>query len=200
MAKGDKCIVSNCRNIITYKGRVCGTHKWRQTHHKSYDLPTHIGDPSYLIEEKLPDGFVKQCDKHGLLTLDNCYPKYYKQKVASYNCKPCMLSDGIRNKYRGLKGLEDYDRMLKEQDGKCGMCKIPENNTSRNGKVKRFNIDHCHETGEVRGLLCSFCNSILGYARDDVNILKDGIIYLEKKRTKHEPTSTTLPKNELSPS
>lgn len=40
-------------------------------------------------------------------------------------------------------------------------------------------IDHCHETGNVRGLLCMLCNSMLGYPRDDVQILSAAIEYLK---------------------
>lgn len=182
MAKGDRCIVSNCKNIISHKGRVCGTHKWRKTNHKSYDLPNHVGDPSYLVEEKIPDGFVKKCDIHGLLTIEDSYPKYYKQKVTSYNCKKCMLSNNIKRKYKGLSSIEDYDRMFKEQNGKCAMCDTSKNNTTRNGKIKRFSIDHCHKTKKVRGLLCSFCNSLLGYCKDSIEILESAIVYLKNNK------------------
>ena len=55
--------------------------------------------------------------------------------------------------------LEQYERMLTQQDGRCAICKeIPE----------RICVDHCHRTGAVRGLLCSGCNTALGLLKEDL--------------------------------
>jgi hypothetical protein len=55
--------------------------------------------------------------------------------------------------------LEDYDQMLADQGGKCLICEA-----SQAGNVgQAFAVDHCHETGRVRGLLCIKCNSRLGW-------------------------------------
>lgn len=178
MAKGERCRVTNCKNIITYKGRMCGTHKWRITTHGSYDLPSHTGQPNYFVTESIPNGFVVNCKKHGLLKIEETYPRKCRSAIY-YKCKRCIFSLNIKNKYKGLNGLDDYDRMLVEQEGKCGMCKTTQNNTTRNGKIKRFNIDHCHKTGKVRKLLCSFCNSLLGYSNDSIEILESAIKYLK---------------------
>ena len=64
--------------------------------------------------------------------------------------------------YKKLYGItiEDYNRMLKNQDGKCGICG---SDSSFKGEVNQnFSVDHCHETGRVRGLLCVACNHLLG--------------------------------------
>lgn len=45
-------------------------------------------------------------------------------------------------------------------------------------------IDHCHTTGKIRGLLCTNCNNMLGKAKDNVEVLKKAISYLEQ--TNHE--------------
>jgi hypothetical protein len=49
------------------------------------------------------------------------------------------------------------------------------------GRFATWNIDHDHQTGKVRGLLCGFCNSLLGYAKDDPATLESAIRYLEAK-------------------
>jgi hypothetical protein len=54
--------------------------------------------------------------------------------------------------------LADYDAILSSQDGKCATCGIGAEQASR----KRLFVDHCHETGRVRGLLCDACNKSLG--------------------------------------
>jgi len=181
MAKGNWCQISNCKNRLTGKGRICGTHRWRKSIYKSYDPPTYTGSPNYLPEFSLPEGTLKICPKHGELDKDAVYPQWYRGKVSSYNCRQCMLSNNIKRKYSGMSGLDDQEAILAKQGGVCAMCK-GQNNTTRNGKIKRFNIDHCHKTGKVRGVICSFCNSLLGYSKDSIEILESAILYLKSRQ------------------
>ena len=70
--------------------------------------------------------------------------------------------------------LEDFEKMKKEQDGKCAICGSPP------GK-RDLAVDHDHKTGKVRALLCNGrCNRGLGLFRDDIEYLKSAILYLEK--------------------
>lgn len=180
MAKHELCRVSNCKNKITYKGTVCGTHKWRMKKYKSYDLPTHKGDPSvYVPKPGLPEGIVKECPTHGFLKSEETYHRYYKGKISTYYCKDCMATRGIKAKYVGLKTIEEYDELLRKQNGVCAIC-FKENTIILNNKLKRMPIDHDHATKKTRGLLCSFCNSMLGYARDSIELLESAIAYLKK--------------------
>lgn len=64
-----------------------------------------------------------------------------------------------------------YEDFLIEQNFKCSICL-----TEINDKNK--NVDHCHKTGHVRGILCTPCNTGLGLLKDDVNRLKKAIKYL----------------------
>ena len=54
--------------------------------------------------------------------------------------------------------IEQYDQMVEDQDGCCAIC---------GGEVDRLRVDHDHETGGVRGLLCHGCNTALGLMADD---------------------------------
>lgn len=65
--------------------------------------------------------------------------------------------------------------MLSRQDDRCAICRteIP------GGRHGIFNIDHNHQTGEVRGLLCSKCNVGLGCFKDDLLVLESAIDYLK---------------------
>lgn len=54
----------------------------------------------------------------------------------------------------------DYDRMLNEQGDRCKLCGSTEK--GRKDRFRFWNIDHCHKTGRVRGLLCHTCNITLG--------------------------------------
>jgi hypothetical protein len=67
--------------------------------------------------------------------------------------------------------VDHYDAMLVSQRGLCAICRQPVG-------AKTFNVDHCHETGVVRGLLCHLCNRGLGLFRDNPNLLVEAIKYL----------------------
>jgi hypothetical protein len=83
--------------------------------------------------------------------------------------------------------LSQYNTMHADQDGKCAICGNPETIT-RNGNVRMLAVDHCHETGKVRGLLCGTCNPMIGYAKDSIALLEAAITYLEKHQG-YEPVA-----------
>jgi recombination endonuclease VII len=79
--------------------------------------------------------------------------------------------------------LEQYEDMLNEQHGQCAICKTDTPGTARHGNRKSFAVDHCHETNEVRALLCEKCNQGLGCFRDDLTILEQALAYLRRHKT-----------------
>jgi hypothetical protein len=72
-------------------------------------------------------------------------------------------------------GLEpgQYAEILAAQGGKCAICQ------RATGRSKRMAVDHCHATGEVRGILDSVCNRLLGVARDNPEFFRRAADYLE---------------------
>jgi hypothetical protein len=68
--------------------------------------------------------------------------------------------------------------MLVAQGGGCAIC----GSTDTKGPGQFFAVDHCHETGAVRGLLCLCCNTALGQLGDDVDLLRRAIDYLNRTR------------------
>ena len=81
---------------------------------------------------------------------------------------------------------EDYDRMYRDQVGCCAICKIPQEPWSAGLGKKRSGfllVDHDHETGKVRQLLCSRCNQGLGLFREDRESLLAAAEYLHRHRT-----------------
>lgn len=69
----------------------------------------------------------------------------------------------------------DYERMLVDQQGKCKICGTSE----FHGPGKRPHIDHDHTTGAVRGLLCVRCNVLIGMARENPEVFRKALQYLE---------------------
>ncbi len=74
---------------------------------------------------------------------------------------------------------EEYDLLLEKQNGVCAIFKQLETKTvKRSGRVWPLAVDHNHETGHIRGLLCSRCNRVLGLVKEDAQILQSMIEYL----------------------
>lgn len=67
----------------------------------------------------------------------------------------------------------EYETLLIQQNYSCAICKRHESNFK-----KRLAVDHDHETGEIRGLLCNNCNNGLGRFKDNVDTLESAIDYL----------------------
>lgn len=74
--------------------------------------------------------------------------------------------------YRMPKG--SYAAMLERQNHSCVTCNRHESDLTR-----RLAVDHCHQTGKVRGLLCASCNRILGMVRENPQTLRHLAVYLE---------------------
>jgi hypothetical protein len=77
-------------------------------------------------------------------------------------------------------GLEAYEKMLLEQKGVCLICKKPETRKNKHTGTCRLHVDHCHETGTIRGLLCSKCNFGIGNFNDNIETMQEAVRYLMK--------------------
>ena len=82
-----------------------------------------------------------------------------------------------RLKYKFNMSLDEYNSLLEAQGHKCAICGQPEMVT-RNGIPKMMCIDHDHETGKVRGLLCNNCNRGIGLIGESPDWLQKAINYL----------------------
>jgi hypothetical protein len=88
--------------------------------------------------------------------------------------------------------IEDYDRMYAEQGGRC-VCGAK---TSR-AKSEFLFVDHCHKTGQVRGLLCNRCNRAIGLVEDPMKLqeLADYLVEANKKAPHRRSLKLDLDKN-----
>lgn len=83
-----------------------------------------------------------------------------------------------RKKHRLKKygiSLEEWNLMRENQGYKCYICKTHESECQQNTLC----VDHCHDSGNVRGLLCHSCNRGIGLLRDDISLLETAISYLK---------------------
>lgn len=87
-------------------------------------------------------------------------------------CKHCKHEAGAKTRY-GLS-REDY-LTLHETSGGCEICR-------QKPRSRRLAIDHCHDSGKVRGLLCDACNLGLGKFEDSPELLRRAADYLERAR------------------
>lgn len=71
--------------------------------------------------------------------------------------------------------LEQYQDLLKQQDNSCGVC-----GKHKSEEKKNFHVDHNHETGEIRGLLCNYCNRRVIGRHKDPEIFRKAASYLDK--------------------
>lgn len=76
---------------------------------------------------------------------------------------------------------KDYEILVKYHNKLCAICGKEEDSIDGRTKLKKsLSVDHNHRTGKVRGLLCWRCNAMIGYAKEDIKNLKNGVKYLEK--------------------
>ena len=115
--------------------------------------------------------FEKQCSKcKQVLPVEQFMRCATEKDNCSTYCKPCIREADIGRKYRLT--IEQHREMFETQQGCCAICQEPQD--------RSLAVDHDHTTGAIRGLLCSQCNLLIGNAKDDVDILRSAIAYLQR--------------------
>lgn len=105
------------------------------------------------------------------------YRKTNKEKINKNNreWRKNNKDKSREGKLKHLYGitLADYDNMLASQGGVCAIC-----HSDSPGAGGRFQVDHNHATGAVRGVLCNKCNTGIAIFDDNVDVLKSAIKYI----------------------
>lgn len=135
---------------------------------------------------KMYTKICKQCGKEG--HLEAFQKDISKKDGVRPECKVCTAANrkkrysATTNRKNNMqknfgKGILDiYQKLFDEQGGVCAICKSPEN-----GRYKHLSVDHCHDTGKIRGLLCNNCNRGIGLLKDSPELLKNAIEYVETR-------------------
>lgn len=155
-------ICSSCKveSIHSLSGKICKNCK--SNYDKEYREKNAECRKAHYINYR-----AKTKDKKAIYDKTYAVENYYK-------ISPRKRNWHLQNKYSITS--EDYEIMLKEQNNCCAICNNPD--PGRNHNI--FMVDHNHETGKVRGLLCFSCNVGLGLFKDDPNIINSAILYLNK--------------------
>lgn len=94
---------------------------------------------------------------------------------------------------------EQHAEMLNAQGHVCASCNQRET-YMRAGRIHPLSVDHCHDTGEIRGLLCHGCNAAIGYARNDPARLRAAADYLDRHAAKSaKMKSASVPASNVIP-
>lgn len=75
---------------------------------------------------------------------------------------------------------KEYLELLQSNDSLCHICNKKETAKTKDGKEIMLSVDHCHDTGKIRGLLCYTCNTALGLFKDSEELLSNAILYLKR--------------------
>lgn len=155
-------------------------------------LNPETGEP-FRYGDTREDGKVFRQYFTGRITKDGYFRESWVTKEAFEACRTSARTWRYRDpkaaKNSWLKTaygitLDDYDRLHAAQSGKCWICETPETSTGT------LHVDHCHDTGEVRGLLCGNCNRALGLiqSRGDVDVIASRMVKYMHQR----PAQTVL--------
>lgn len=117
----------------------------------------------------------KECDKN--TTMESRKKRYERSRVQQRHAQ---------RKFKYGLTEEDFNNLLALQENKCGCCgeTLTDEFERRHAKNKLV-IDHCHETGGVRGLLCTMCNKGIGLIGDTSISLYRAYKYLKKYEEIH---------------
>lgn len=97
------------------------------------------------------------------------YAEWRKDNYEAY----AKLNRFHRWKNAGIDPAE-AESYFQSHNGECDLCGL------RETVNRSLAVDHCHDTGKIRGMLCQRCNRGLGFLRDDPELLAKAIIYLQK--------------------
>jgi hypothetical protein len=129
----------------------------------------------------------KKCSKCGeTKPIEEFHMNKQRNSPQSY-CKSCAKEEGKRYyKYNAIKDwerklrkkygitAEEYYKLEETQQYSCKVCGIHKDSLG-----KRLCVDHCHDTGLIRGLLCDKCNTGIGKLGDSIEGLQRALKYLE---------------------
>lgn len=172
--------------VRSYKSRGLICERWEKFDNFIEDIKIHPGKSMFKFARKdlsVPYSINNYRWKPSIVNSVE-HREEYKMKMREYVKKRREINPDY-DKHHSLKkqyniGIEDYKIMLENQKGVCAICGEKEKSVApTTKKIRQLNVDHCHSTGKIRGLLCSSCNNGLGRFNDSIKKLENAIEYLK---------------------
>jgi len=127
------------------------------------------------IQEKRKEYFVQRNLIHKeKMKSDAVYRAEVRNRNKKYDRTDKRKSQALMRNF-GIN-IDQYNQLKESQANCCAIC-----DTHYSNLKQALNVDHCHVTGRIRGLLCASCNMALGLLKDDFNLLNKSIQYLQKE-------------------
>lgn len=166
-----RCTVEGCAKVAYSRHGYC------RSHHHNYRLS---GSPTTTVARIVTDATLISLtrdddDRKMCRTCQQWKPEsdYYPHDryadELNPSCKPCVGEKIAAIRYRTT--VQRLRELRTEQAGACAICRRTD---------LTLHIDHNHDTGAVRGLLCNYCNSAIGYLREDTDVIRRAADYLER--------------------
>jgi hypothetical protein len=150
----------NKTKILKHQKAYNLTHK---KEHKKYNEQYCIDHKEEIAERKKQD-YINNKEQHQKYSKEynNTHKEFNKKRSRKYTIKRHGITE------------EQYKLTFEKQEGKCAIC-----DRHQDELKTKLHIDHDHRTNKIRGLLCFKCNSLLGYANDNIILLQKAIEYLK---------------------
>jgi hypothetical protein len=105
-----------------------------------------------------------------------CVACQIRRSTTAYHQDPVATRKQMLLRLYGISD-EDYQSLLESQHNKCAICATAAPDLNKEHR-KYFSVDHDHNTGKIRGLLCNQCNLGIGCLNDDPELLRKATSYL----------------------
>ena len=196
--RGEKVKATHKARPDVQQIRLFGEAKIDRRKHRDWDV--WMNDPMHMERLKLAEQGMKRCR---VCQVIKPLAHFYSNSVAhkrcvggvANTCKDCAAQEARDKELQRTYGITqaDYDTLFAAQKTSCAICGIPGESLAttvrlddRRGPVSGvLTVDHDHTSGAVRGLLCDPCNRGLGYFREDPDVLKRAIVYIETYAKQH---------------
>lgn len=172
-----RCSVDGCQRICVGLG-LCGLHYQRMRERGAVDDTQR----ALARKQRTVDGMRICFTCRRRLPRDE---KHFGRRPGTSDglkatCRECSYKASSRSMLKSRYGItqSDFDSMFSRQNGCCAVCQRPFE-FMRSVKASSPHVDHDHNTGKVRGLLCHHCNVLIGHAEEKIERLSAAIKYLQ---------------------